>query len=74
MENSNTQPPSNEIDLYKLIGKIGDFFASLGIGMLRFLSVLRRTPSENKKVFICALPFSAGTWPRVQPVYQKEIV
>jgi len=43
---------SDEIDLGQLFSKIGDFFKNIGLGFMRFLSLLRRVPLENKTLFI----------------------
>lgn len=42
---------SDEIDLGVLFSKIGDFFKSIGLGIMRFLALVRRVPLENKALF-----------------------
>lgn len=42
---------TDEIDLSQLFSKIGDFFINIGLGIMRFLALLRRIPLENKLLF-----------------------
>lgn len=51
MENPQKQTQSDEIDLGQLFAKIGDFFKSIGLGIVRFLALLRNTPANNKVLF-----------------------
>ena len=51
---------SDEIDLGQLFSKIGDFFRNLGLGVLRFLSIVRRVPVENKLIFLASLVIVCG--------------
>ena len=51
-ENQKQVSNSDEIDLGVLFSKIGDFFRNIGLGIMRFLAVLRRIPFENKRLFI----------------------
>lgn len=58
-----TQPKpfqSDEIDLGQLFAKIGDFFRNAGIGVLRFIALIRRVPLENRTLFIVLIIFSAA--------------
>lgn len=57
-ENQKPVSSSDEIDLGILFAKIGDFFKSIGLGFLRFLALLRRTPLENKNLFIALIAIS----------------
>lgn len=52
MENQQIPVQSDEIDLGQLFAKIGDFFKSMGMGIIRFLAILRNTPFQNKILFI----------------------
>ena len=54
-ENQKQVSNSDEIDLGVLFSKIGDFFKNMGLGFLRFLALLRRTPLENKTLFIALI-------------------
>ncbi len=62
MENQKPSTTSDEIDLGQLFSKIGDFFANIGIGIMRFFALLRRVPTENKILFIimAAISIAAG--------------
>lgn len=51
MENQRHNP-SDEIDLGQLFNKIGDFFKSIGFGIIRVFALLRNTPLQNKGLFI----------------------
>jgi hypothetical protein len=50
--------PSEEIDLGQLIAKIGDRIKDAGMGVMRFLALLRRIPIENQFSFIGIIGFS----------------
>jgi hypothetical protein len=50
---------SDEIDLSQLFAKIGNFFKNIGLGIMRFFALLRRTPLENKFLFIVIIIGSA---------------
>lgn len=58
MENQQ-QKTSDEIDLGQLFIKIGVFFKSIGIAIIRFLALLRNTPLQNK-TFFAVLIFLGG--------------
>ena len=52
---SESQKPvssSDEIDLGVLFSKIGNFFTDIGLGIMRFLALIRRVPLEHKTLFI----------------------
>jgi hypothetical protein len=55
METQKAVHEADEIDLSQLFSKIGDFFKNIGLGIMRFLALLRRIPSENKLLFIVIL-------------------
>jgi hypothetical protein len=55
MENQPKPVQSDEIDLGALFAKIGNFFSSIGRGIIRFIALLRRTPLENKTLFFAFL-------------------
>lgn len=57
-ENQKQVSNSDEIDLGVLFSKIGDFFKNIGLGFLRFLALLRRTPLENKTLFMVLILIS----------------
>src|SRR5260221_8787911 len=53
MENQKpTITPTDEIDIGQIFAKIGDFFKSIGFGLIRFLALLRNTPLQSKGLFI----------------------
>lgn len=60
MENQQKPVQSDEIDLGQLFAKIGDFFRSIGIGIIRFLSVIRNTPLNNKLLFVSLIVASGA--------------
>lgn len=47
----NQKPASDEIDITQLFAKIADFFKSIGLGVIKFLALLRNTPGQNKLLF-----------------------
>jgi len=53
----------DEIDLGQLFARIGNFFSNIGLGILRFLSLVRRIPVENKGLFtiIIVVSLALGT-------------
>lgn len=51
MDTPKTVKQSDEIDLAQLFSKIGDFFVRVGLGILRFVALIRRVPIENKLLF-----------------------
>jgi len=51
MEIQKRSNSSEEIDLGRLFSKIGDFFINMGLGVMRFLSLVRRIPIEHKFAF-----------------------
>lgn len=51
MENQQKPVQSDEIDLGQLFAKIGDFFKSIGMGVIRSIAILRNTPSNHKLLF-----------------------
>src|SRR5258706_3457338 len=56
-----TQKPvnlSDEIDLGLLFSKIGYFFIHIGLGIMRFVALLRRIPIENKMLFAIIITVS----------------
>lgn len=57
-ENQKQVSNSDEIDLGVLFSKIGDFFKNFGLGILKFLALLRRVPLENKSLFIVLIIIS----------------
>jgi len=59
MDTPNPVKQSDEIDLSQLFSKIGDFFTNIGLGIMRFLALLRRIPIENKLLFILIIIASA---------------
>lgn len=58
-ENQKQVQGSDEIDLGVLFSKIGDFFRNMGLGVMRFLALLRRVPLENKILFIALIGVGA---------------
>jgi len=52
MENQKPADRADEIDLGQLFTKMGDFFASVSFGFMRFLALGRRVPIENKAIFL----------------------
>jgi hypothetical protein len=54
------QTSSDEIDLGVLFSKIGDFFRNMGLGVLRFIAILKKIPLENKFLFIALVGISVG--------------
>lgn len=46
----NTQKP-DDIELGLVFAKIGDFFKSIGYGIIRFIALLRNVPVDNKILF-----------------------
>lgn len=60
MENQQKPVQSDEIDLGQLFAKIGDFFKSMGMGIIRFLSVIRKTPLNNKLLFVSLIVVSGA--------------
>jgi hypothetical protein len=60
MENQKPSVTSDEIDLGQVITKIGDFFISIGIGLLRILAIVRSTPIRNKPLFIGLVVLGGG--------------
>ncbi len=60
MENQTPNTSSDEIDLGQLFSKIGNFFANIGMGIMRFLALLRRIPIENKVIFLIIIALSIG--------------
>ncbi len=57
MENPQKPVASDEIDLGVLFAKIGDFFKRIGFGIIRFLAVIRKTPIQNKTLFVFLILF-----------------
>ena len=60
---SESQKPvssSDEIDLGALFSKIGNFFTDIGLGIMRFLALIRRVPLENKTLFISLIIVGVG--------------
>ncbi len=58
MEN---QPQSEEIDLGQIFAKIGNFLKDIGLGLIRFLALLRSTPLKNKTLFI-VVTLAGAVW------------
>ena len=52
MENQKPATGADEIDLGHLFTKIGNFFANIWVGFMRFLALVRRLPFENKALFL----------------------
>jgi hypothetical protein len=52
MESQKPADRADEIDLGQLFTKMGDFFASVWFGFMRFLALVRRVPIENKAIFL----------------------
>ena len=59
MDNQSKQP-SDELDLGQLFEKIGDFFVSIGLRIIKGMAIVRNTPLQNKLLFI-SLVFIGGT-------------
>src|SRR5579872_6320869 len=51
-ESQKPVPSSDEIDLGQLLAKIGDFFKSIGQGIIWFLALLRNVPVKHKALFL----------------------
>jgi hypothetical protein len=58
MESQRSASPTDEIDLAQLFSKIGSFFIAIGLGLMRFLSLLRRIPIKNKLLFSTTIAIS----------------
>ncbi|HMI67341.1 MAG TPA: hypothetical protein VK517_14955 [Cyclobacteriaceae bacterium] len=52
MESQKPADRTDEIDLGQLFTKMGDFFASIWFGFMRFFALIRRVPIENKATFL----------------------
>lgn len=68
MEN---QQQSDEIDLGQIFAKIGSFFNSIGLGLIRLLVLLRRTPLQNKTLFI-VLVLAGAVWGYLSSSFLKK--
>ncbi len=60
METQQKPVQSDEIDLGQLFAKIGDFFRGIGLGLVRFLALIRKVPIENKSIFLAAIVVVSG--------------
>ena len=53
------QNTTDEIDLGKLLAKIGEFFGSIAYGVIRLFALIRSTPLQNKGLFITLVVLGA---------------
>jgi len=58
MESQKPEPKSDEIELGQLFSKMGDFFARIWLGFMRFLAVLKSVPFDNKVSFLLIISTS----------------